>query len=167
MLTHTLAVASETSLIICSNLAVSSACRWLWSAIFSLNFRGLFAMIAIHWRLTALRDTRGKTRSLFQGRVRCSVDIVHCVRWAQHLLEKRVVYWFSLNIFNRCLLSVDEIMNTDSYTKLLEITPAIFQQLADTLEQNESWKKVAEFSKQFEYVFMAISIINDKLIQLR
>lgn len=42
----TLAVASDTSFIICSNLAVSSACLWLCNAIFSLNFLGLFAIVA-------------------------------------------------------------------------------------------------------------------------
>lgn len=41
----TLLVTSETSLMMASNAAVSSACFWLRSAIFSLNFRG-FAMMA-------------------------------------------------------------------------------------------------------------------------
>lgn len=37
---HTFAVASDTSRIIFSNAAVSSACFWLCNAIFSLNFLG-------------------------------------------------------------------------------------------------------------------------------
>lgn len=44
---RTLAVASDTSFIICSKRAVSSAWRCVCSAIFSLNFLG-FAMIALH-----------------------------------------------------------------------------------------------------------------------
>lgn len=69
-LVRTLAVASETSLMICSNRAVSSACRWVWRAIFSLNFLG-FAMIAKHL-LTALRDTVGDKTQQRSGSHRTS-----------------------------------------------------------------------------------------------
>jgi hypothetical protein len=60
-LVRTLAVASDTSLMICSNRAVSSACRWVWRAIFSLNFLG-FAMIAKHLLTTLRGSARDKTR---------------------------------------------------------------------------------------------------------
>lgn len=51
----TLLVASETSLIICSKRAVSSACFWLCKAIFSLNFRGFAIMAALVWLETVQR----------------------------------------------------------------------------------------------------------------
>lgn len=43
---HTLDVASDTSRMIRSKAAVSSACFWLCRAIFSLNFRGLAILTA-------------------------------------------------------------------------------------------------------------------------
>lgn len=51
----TLFVASETSFIICSKRAVSSACFWLCKAIFSLNFRGFAIMAALVWLETVQR----------------------------------------------------------------------------------------------------------------
>ena len=53
-------VAALTSRMIASKAAVSSACFWLWSAIFSLNFLG-FAMMAVNSDLLWFWPCRGSS----------------------------------------------------------------------------------------------------------
>lgn len=59
-------VTSETSRMIRSNSAVSSACFWLWRAIFSLNFRGL--AIVVDWFIWVLLWGKNFLLSLAVGR---------------------------------------------------------------------------------------------------
>lgn len=49
VLSSPLDVTSETSRMIRSNSAVSSACFWLCKAIFSLNFRGFAIVVALRY----------------------------------------------------------------------------------------------------------------------
>lgn len=55
----TLAVATDTSFMICSKRAVSSACRCMCSEIFSLNLRGFAMSAAARARVSAWRADSG------------------------------------------------------------------------------------------------------------
>ena len=72
----TVRVALFTSFIIASKAAFSSACFWLCSAIFSLNFRG-FAMMAENDRLVMILAMQGVAEPLVQSK--CTT--MSCDRW--------------------------------------------------------------------------------------
>lgn len=134
---------------ICSKRAVSSACRWVCSAIFSLNFLG-FAMIAFavhNWCTAArLQQARHKTRRRFQGRFQSISQVA--------LIRKSAQF------------SAD--MSPEPDERLFQIDSGIFFRLADELSRNGSWRRVIEaFPELLEYVCGAHETVVRPLLPCR